>query len=288
MFLPFWGFALRGTLPTSHRTYDYALYTCIGIITRIGHQERPHTYIILVWLSYMYMYTVHTSTKYLAWLTLWSSPFSAYKPKRIACTTAHTSQNTFSPRGNMYTMYMHPSVSPTGTHRWIYTSNKPWLPLVCSCMYICSASALEMNKIMSCRAFTSSTGISSETYIPQIRKWIITPFSTTPPLCETPSKDYKASSVFKEHFYKTVVESVILLNRPFHARLKYFDGCCNCTQHHIWVHSCTMLGYFCTAVNGKCSLLWLPHCTVCFNTAKACEHKLKSEKVDYLGDRNPS
>ena len=44
-------------------------------------------------------------------------------------------------------------------------------------------------------------------------------------------------------------------NRPFHVRLKYLLSAVIARDVISGVHSCTILGYFCTAVNGKCGLL---------------------------------
>ena len=58
---------------------------------------------------------------------------------------------------------------------------------------------------------------------------------------------------------------------PFHVRLKYLLGATIARDAISEVYSCAILGYFCTAVNGKCSLPWHTVTSTCFNTAKACE-----------------
>ena len=58
---------------------------------------------------------------------------------------------------------------------------------------------------------------------------------------------------------------------PFHVRLKYLLGATIACDAISEVYSCAILGYVCTAVNGKCSLPWHTVTSTCFNTAKACE-----------------
>jgi len=74
-------------------------------------------------------------------------------------------------------------------------------------------------------------------------------------LTTTPAMTLENPTSVHQHKSPWIGLEATKYNRLFHARLRYLPGAVIARDVTSGVHSCAILGYFCTAVNGKCSLL---------------------------------